>query len=100
MIGQSGSRKATYEETIAKLKSEMSAYIATIKSTDVWPRLESAYRAMAAIEELAGDPRTTLEELFTLTLPALAAPPEPAAATLTLGDQQEPESATELEKGA
>jgi hypothetical protein len=100
MIGQSGSRKITYEETIAKLKEEMSGYVAAIKSTEVWPRLESAYRAMAAIEELAGDPRTTLEQTFNLTLPNLAAPPRSAATHLNAGEQQEPEAATELEKGA
>jgi len=100
MLGQSGSRKMTYEETIAKLRAEISGYIQTIKSNDVWPRLESAYRAMAAIEELAGDPRTTLEEMFNVSPPPLAVRPKPAASQLTLGDQQEPESAAELEKGA
>ena len=102
MISQTGSRRNTYEETIAKLKQEMDGYLDTIKTSDAWPRLESAYRAMVAIEELAGNPRTTLDQLFALTPTPKAPPLQPseAAPNLALGDQQESEAASELEKGA
>jgi len=104
MIGQSSARKITYEETIAKLKGEMHSYIRDIRRTEVWPRLESAYRALVAIEELADDPHTTLEQLFQIMPTDSPRPAQPravpVAAALAMDEQQEPEAATELEKGA
>jgi len=54
----------SFAETIAKLKSEIEAHVAAIKSEPSWTQVEKLYRALGTIEELAEQPRTPLVELF------------------------------------
>ena len=102
MSSQTGSRMTSYAETIAGLKKELEIYAANLKSSPDWPEFERLYRALCTIEELAGAPKTTLEELLDLK-PANAAEPAPNPknkSSLSLGDQIETEVATEIEKGS
>ncbi len=54
----------TLNETIDKLKAEISGHVATIKSEPSWAEVEKLYRALGTIEELAEAPHTSLVELF------------------------------------
>ena len=102
MTNQAGAQLNTYNETIAKLKQEIEIHAASLKSNPLWPEIEKAYRALAAIEELAGTPRTHFEELLGL------APAKPAQDNTESGNslgsalagQQETEAAAEIEKGS
>jgi hypothetical protein len=102
MSNQTGSRMASYGETIEGLKKELQIYVANLKAGTDWPEFERLYRALCTIEELAGAPKTTLEQLLGLT-PANApeAPQKDETNSgLALGDQLESEAATEIEKGS
>jgi len=102
MIGQTASRMTSYADTIAGLKKELEIYVTNLKSTADWPEFERLYRALCTIEELAGAPKTTLEQLLDL-MPANSAEAQQNTeniSTLALGDQVETESATEIEKGS
>lgn len=102
MNSQTGSRMASYADTIAGLKKELEIYVANLKSSTEWPEFERLYRALHTIEELAGTPKTTLEQSLGL-LPATAndAPQSSEIkSTLAPGDQVETEISTEIERGA
>jgi|ERR1700676_1305402 hypothetical protein len=102
MSSQSGSRMTSYGDTIEGLKKELQIYVANLKSGTEWPEFERLYRALCTIEELAGVPKTTLEQLLGLT-PANAreAPQsDEKKSSLALGDQLESEAAAEIEKGS
>jgi len=102
MSSQTGIRMTSYADTIAGLKKELEIYAANLKSSPDWPEFERLYRALCTIEELAGAPKTTLEQLLDLKPSnAAAAPQNPKnKSTLALGDQIETEVATEIEKGS
>jgi hypothetical protein len=101
MSSQAGSRMTTYAETIAGLKKELEIYVANLKASTEWAEFERLYRALCTIEELAGTPKTTLEQLLGL-MPASAEAQSNGEkkSTLALGDQVETEVATEIEKGS
>jgi hypothetical protein len=102
MSSQTGTRMVCYSETIEGLKKELESYVATLKSATDWPEFERLYRALGTIEELAGVPKTTLEQLFGITPPNIAETPQNAEkkSSLVLGDQLETEAAAEIEKGS
>jgi len=103
MNTQTGTKTASYAETIVGLKRELEIYVANLKSSPDWPEFERLYRALRTIEELAGAPQTTLEELLDLKPASAPEPPQKNAktkSTLALGDQVETEVATEIEKGS
>jgi len=103
MSNQTGSRMTSYTETMNGLKKELEMYIANLKSAPEWPEFERLYRALCTIEELAGEPKTTVEQLLGLT-PA-SAPEAPSTnaemkSALAPGEQVESEAAAEIERGA
>ena len=102
MSSQTGSRMTSYADTIAGLKKELEIYVTNLKSTADWPEFERLYRALCTIEELAGAPKTTLEQLlgFVPANPAETQQNTENKFSLALGDQVETESATEIEKGS
>ncbi len=102
MSSQTGSRTANYTDTIAGLKRELEIYVTNLKSSPDWPEFERLYRALCTIEELAGAPKTTLEQLLDLKPASAAGTPQnpKSKSTLALGDQIETEVATEIEKGS
>ena len=102
MNSQTGIRAASYGDTIAGLKKELEIYAANLKSSPDWPEFERLYRALCTIEELAGAPKTTLEQLLDLKPSNAAATPQNPKnkSNLALGDQIETEVATEVEKGS
>jgi hypothetical protein len=102
MSSQTGIRAASYVDTIAGLKKELEIYGANLKSSPDWPEFERLYRALCTIEELAGAPKTTLEQLLALKPANAAATPQNPKnkSTLALGDQVETEVSTEIEKGS
>jgi hypothetical protein len=102
MNSQTGSRVTSYGETIAGLKKELEIYVVNLKSATEWPEFERLYRALCTIEELAGAPKTTLEQLLGLMPANAAEAPQNTEnkSSLALGDQVETESATEIEKGS
>jgi hypothetical protein len=102
MSSQTGIRAASYADTIAGLKKELEIYAANLKSSPDWPEFERLYRALCTIEELAGSPKTTLEQLLDLKPANAAATPQNPKnkSNLALGDQIETEVATEIEKGS
>jgi hypothetical protein len=54
-----------FSETIEKLRSEIEASIATLKTNPAWEQMEKLYRALTTIEDLADEqPRTSLVDLF------------------------------------
>jgi len=103
MRSQFGNRTSTYEETIIKLKEEIHSSAAKLKSSDAWPSVERDYRALVAIEELAGVPTTSLQEILGVST-ASESPRKPSNPAkppeLALGEQQESELAAEVEKGS
>ena len=102
MSSQTGIRVASYADTIAGLKKELEIYAANLKSSPDWPEFERLFRALCTIEELAGSPKTTLEQLLDLKPANAAATPQNPKnkSNLALGDQIETEVATEIEKGS
>jgi len=102
MSSQTGIRTASYGDTIAGLKKELEIYAANLKASPDWPEFERLYRALCTIEELAGAPKTTLEQLFDLKPASAAEAPRNTnnKSNLALGDQVETEVATEIEKGS
>ena len=66
MGNQTGSRMTSYSETIEGLKKELEIYVTNMKAGTEWAEFERLYRALCTIEELAGTPKTTLEQLFSL----------------------------------
>jgi hypothetical protein len=54
----------SYSETIEKLRSELEANIAEIKSSALWGKADKLHRALNTIEELDEVPLTTWTELF------------------------------------
>ena len=102
MSSQIGSRMTSYAETIAGLKKELEIYVTNLKSTADWPEFERLYRALCTIEELAGAPKTSLEQLFDLQPASAAEPPQNTEikSSLAPDDQVETEVATEIEKGS
>jgi hypothetical protein len=102
MSSQTGSRMTSYADTIAGLKKELEIYVANLKESTEWPEFERLYRALGTIEELAGAPKTTLEQLLG-PIPASAAEAPSNSekkSPLALGEQVESEVATEIEKGS
>jgi hypothetical protein len=103
MSNPTGSRMTSYAETMDGLKKELEIYVANLKSAPEWPEFERLYRALCTIEELAGAPKTSVEQLLSL---APANPPETPStnaemkSALAPGDQVESEAAAEIEKGA
>jgi hypothetical protein len=53
-----------FEETIEKLRKEIEGHIRDLKQTEAWAQTDKIYRALGTIEELAGQSRTSLAELF------------------------------------
>jgi hypothetical protein len=102
MSSQTGSRMTSYAETIAGLKKELEIYVRNLKSSPDWPEVERLYCALVTIEELAGAPKTTLEQLFDLKPASAAEAPQNAEfkSSLAPDDQVETEVATEIEKGS
>src|SRR5258706_1391836 len=102
MSSETGSRTANYTDTIAGLKKELEIYVTNLKSSPDWPEFERLYRALCTIEELAGAPKTTLEQLLDLKPSNAAAAPQTPnnKSTLALGDQIETKVATEMEKSS
>lgn len=93
----------TYRETIEGLKRELAAHVANFRSTREWADFARHYRELCKIEELAGAPKTSLDQLLGFT-------PENGSnvlrqdaqekSGLALGDQVETEPAAEIEKGS
>src|ERR1700730_18399405 len=102
MSSQTGSRMTSYAETIAGLKKELEIYVRNLKSSPDWPEVERLYCALVTIEELAGAPKTTLEQLFDLKPASAAEAPQNTEikSSLAPDDQVETEVATEIEKGS
>jgi hypothetical protein len=97
------SGSASYLETVERLRVELTNHVAALKSTAQWSAVEKLWGAICALQDLAGMPRMSVEELFALApvdgqQPALQ--PTGKGAGLALGPQEEPEAATELEKGS
>lgn len=103
MSSQIASRMNTYVETIEGLKKELEPHIANLRSATDWADFARLYTALCTIEELAGAPKTSLEELLGIT-PATVRDAFPqgaqAKSELVLGDQVETEPAAEIEKGS
>jgi hypothetical protein len=102
MSSQVGVAMSIYGEVIERLKEELKDHVASARSSNQWDHAEKLYHALRSMQELTGAPKTTLEELVGLIAPATLAVamqgekiPE-----LALGEQQEPEAATEIERGA
>jgi hypothetical protein len=102
MSNQTGSKTTSYAETIVGLKKELEVYVTSLKSSTDWTEFERLYRALCTIEELAGAPKTTLEQLLGLmpTTGSEASRHPETRSSLALGDQVETEVATEIEKGS
>jgi hypothetical protein len=102
MSSQTGIRTASYVDTIAGLKKELEIYAANLKASPDWPEFERLYRALVTIEELAGAPKTTLEQLLDLKSACAAEAPQTSEikSSLAPDDQVETEVATEIEKGS
>src|ERR1700680_4734664 len=100
MSSQTGSKMTSYAETIVGLKKELEIYVTNLKSSAEWPEFERLYRALCTIEELAGAPKTTLEQLLGLTPANAPEAPQNAEmkSSLALGDQLESEAAAEIER--
>lgn len=102
MTNQAGAQPNSYDESIARLKLEIETHAASLKSGPAWSEIEKAYRALTAIEELAGARKSSLEDLLGL-FPIKT--PQDAATTdksmkLALEGQKETEAAAEIEKGS
>lgn len=102
MTNQTGAQPNTYDETIAKLKLEIETHAASLKFSPAWPEIEKAYRALMAMEELAGTRKTSLEDLLGLfpMKTAQSAATADKSLELALEVQQETEAAAEIEKGS
>ena len=100
MGSQTGSHMSSYGETIEGLKRELENYVANLKSATEWPEFERLYRALCTIEELAGTPKTTLEQLFAISSASASGAPQDGGrkSDLALGVQLESEAAAEIEK--
>ena len=103
MTSQPGSRMTSYGEAIQGLKKELETHVAELQSATQWAEFVRLYRALCTIEEIAGTPKTSLEELLGIT-PANVPEANPQSpekkSTLELGEQVETEPVTEIEKGA
>jgi hypothetical protein len=66
MSSQAGNRTGTYKETIERLRLEISRHVALLRTNELWSELSRDYRALLEIEELAGLPKTKLEDLLDL----------------------------------
>jgi len=103
MSSQMGTRFSSYSKAIEELKQELQGHIANLKSATEWAHFERLYRALCTVEELAGAPKTSLEELLGIMPANALESPLPHAAKqagLEFGDQVETEPATEIEKGS
>jgi hypothetical protein len=105
MSSQPGSRMTSYGEAIQGLKKELETHVADLQSATQWAEFVRLYRALCTIEEIAGTPKTSLEELLGITpVPANLPDTNPQSvekkSALELGDQVETEPVTEIEKGA
>src|ERR1700730_227820 len=91
MSSQTGSRMTSYSETIEGLKKELEIYVTNMKAGTEWAEFERLYRALCTIEELAGAPKTTLEQLFDLVPANVLETPQntESNSSLALGDQVE-----------
>jgi hypothetical protein len=93
----------SYAEAIQGLKKELETHVADLQSATQWAEFVRLYRALCTIEEIAGTPKTSLEELLGITrAPATDDGPQNAEkkSTLELGEQVETEPIAEIEKGA
>jgi hypothetical protein len=103
MSSQPGSRPTSYGEAIQGLKKELETHVAELQSATQWTEFVRLYRALCTIEEIAGTPKTSLEELLGIArAPTTECAPQNTEkkSTLELGDQVETEPVTEIEKGA
>jgi hypothetical protein len=103
MSGQIGSHINTYDETIEGLKMELGTLVAHFQSSTEWSDFVRLYRALCTVEELAGAPRTSLEELFGIApgvAPDAFRQGAQTKSELALGVQVESEPVAEIEKGA
>ena len=102
MSSHASSPISSYGQVVERLREDVKNHVAGPKSSDQWEHAEKLYHALRSIEELTGAPKTTLEELVRLIAPATlaAARQTQKIPELALGEQQEPEAATEIERGA
>ena len=102
MSSHVGSAISRYGEIVETLKEDLKSHMANPRSSDQWDRAEKLYHALRSMEDLTGAHKTTLEELVGFIAPAALAAAKHAEkiAVLALGEQQEPEAATEIERGA
>ncbi len=103
MSSQIGSHINTYDETIEGLKMELGTHVARFRSATEWADFVRLYRAICTVEELAGAPRTSLEELLGIAPGAAPDALRQGAqkkSELGLGVQVESEPVAEIEKGA
>ena len=102
MSSQTGNKMTSYAETIVGLKKELEIYVTNLKAGTEWSEFERLYRALCTIEELAGTPKTTLEQLFAISSASASEAPQDGErkSDLALGEQLESEAAAEIEKGS
>jgi len=102
MSSHVGSPISRYGEIVETLKEDLKSHMANPRSSDQWDRAEKLYHALRSMEDLTDAHKTTLEELVGFIAPAALATAKHAEkiAVLALGEQQEPEAATEIERGA
>ena len=67
MSSQMGSQLSSYADKIEGLKKELQGHVTNLKSATEWPDFERLYRALRTLEEIAGVPKTSLEELVGIT---------------------------------
>jgi hypothetical protein len=103
MSSQIGSHINTYDETIDGLKMELGALVAHFRSQVECGDFVRLYRALCTVEDLAGAPRTSLEELLGIAprvAPDAFRQVAKEKSELALGVQVESEPVAEIEKGA
>jgi len=102
MSSHIGTANSRYVEIVETLKEDLRSHMANPMSSDHWERAEKLYHALRSMEDLTDAHKTTLEELVGFIAPAALATAKHAEkiAVLALGEQQEPEAATEIERGA
>jgi hypothetical protein len=55
---------STFDETIEKLKTQITGHVAVIKATASWAEVEKLFTALNTIEGLAEAPKSSLSEIF------------------------------------
>lgn len=100
--GQPTAQPSTYQNAIARLKSDFVVRLAALRTNPDFAELESTYLAIRATEQNAGIQKTSFEELLGITSTSTTSQPptQPENFSKVLGDQQESEAAAEIEKGS